>query len=69
MAVFDNAGVSWLHSVTTLLIMKAINEWAYDDSEKVNVVMFLDLKKVFDTVDHETLLSKLEAYRTCFNHT
>ena len=62
-------GFRGLHSVTTLLIMKAINEWAYDDSEKVNVVMFLDLKKVFDTVDHETLLSKLEAYGTCFSHT
>ena len=32
------------------------------DNGQLNYVVFLDLAKVFDTVDHEILLSKFEIY-------
>ena len=43
------SGFCGLHSTVTALL-EATNEWAYNiDSGKVNAVMFLDLKKAFDT--------------------
>ena len=51
------------HTTVTALL-EATDNWAFNiERGNVNAVIFLDLKKTFDTVDHDILLSKMNRYR------
>ena len=45
------------------LLLNRTDKWLYNiDKSLVNGIMFLDMPKAFDTVDHNTVISKLKAY-------
>ena len=58
----QQSGFRSLHSTVTALL-EATDSWAFNiDRGYVNAVVFLDLKKAFDTVDHEIFLTKTNRF-------
>ena len=56
------SGFRSLHSTLTALL-ESTNNWSLNiDNGLINGVIFIDLKKAFDTIDHTILLSKLLTY-------
>ena len=56
------SGFRSMHSTLTALL-ETTNNWSINiDNGLLNGVLFVDLKKAFDTIDHEIILRKLANY-------
>ena len=53
---------SKLHSAIKSLLNVTDSWYSNVDRKNVNISLFLDLKKAFDTIDHEILSAKLQRY-------
>ena len=51
-----------MHNTLTLLLNITDSWFSNIDKRRMNISVFLDLKKAFDTVDHGIILSKLTQY-------
>ena len=59
------SGFRSLHSTVTAFL-DLTNQWCFNiDRGLVSGILFLDLKRAFDTVDHQLVLTKLEYIGIC----
>ena len=60
----NQSGFRALHSVVTCLLNSTDDWYVNMDKGRYTANIFIDLKKAFDTVDHDILLAKLRKYGT-----
>ena len=59
---YKQSGFRSLHSAVTCLLKSTDSWYANMDKGRFTATIFIDLKKAFDTVDHDILLQKIEKY-------